>query len=74
MSSKANQIFSVEIDSILLVMNTFDNRKTSKEKENQRYDSLRIDECNAVISVKNINKNSVVSYKVNICDKEIIKL
>lgn len=74
MSSKANQIFSVEIDSILLVMNTFDNRKTSKEKENQRYSSLRIDECNAVISVENINKSSVVSYKVNICDKEIIKL
>ena len=74
MPSKANQIFSVEIDSILLVMNTFDNRKTSKEKANQRYHSLRIDECNAVISVKNINKHSVVSYKVNICDKEIIKL
>ncbi len=55
-------------------MNTFDNKKTSKEKANQRYDSLRIDECNAVISVKNINKNSVISYKVNICDKEIIKL
>ena len=74
MSSKANQIFSVEIDSILLVMNTFDNRKTSKEKENLSYSSLRIDECNAVISVENINKSSVVSYKVNICDKEIIKL
>ena len=44
MSSKANQIFSVEIDSILLVMNTFDNRKTSKEKANQRYYSSRIDE------------------------------
>ena len=74
MSSKANQIFSVEIDSILLVMNTFDNRKTSKEKANQRYHSSRIDECNAVISVKNIKKQLVVSYKVNICDKEIIKL
>ena len=55
-------------------MNTFDNRKTSKEKANQRYHSSRIDECNAVISVKNINKHSIVSYKVNICDKEVIKL
>ena len=55
-------------------MNTFDNRKTSREKANQRYDSLRIDQCNAVISVKNINKLSIVSYKVNICESEIIKL
>jgi hypothetical protein len=74
LSSKANQFFSVEIDSIVLVMNTFDDRKTPKEKANQRYNSLKINECNAVISVKNIINLSVVSYKVNICDKEIIKL
>ena len=55
-------------------MKTFDNRKTQEERENQRYDSLKINECNAVVSVENINNLSIVSYKVNICDKNIIKL
>jgi len=55
-------------------MKTFDIRKTLKEKENQRYDSLKINECNAVVSVENINNLSIISYKVNICNKEIIKL
>ena len=55
-------------------MNTFDNRRTPNEKANQRYQSLRVDKCNAVIIVENINNLSLVSYKVNICNKEIIKL
>ena len=55
-------------------MKTYDNRKTPKEKANQRYNSTKINECNVVVSVRNINNLSLVSYKVNICDKEIIKL
>ena len=55
-------------------MKTFDNRKTPKEKTNLRYDSLKINECNAVVSVENIYNLSIDSYKVNICDKYIIKL
>lgn len=74
MSSNANQKFSVEIDSLVLVMKTHNNRQTSTEKANQRYDSSKINECNAVVSIRNINNLSIVSYKVNICDKEIIKL
>lgn len=55
-------------------MKTYDNRKTPKEKANQRYNSTKINECDVVVSVRNINNLSLVSYKVNICDKEIIKL
>ena len=55
-------------------MKTFGNKKTPEEKANQRYDSLKINECNAVVSVKNINNLSIVSFKVNICDNEIIRL
>jgi len=54
-------------------MKKFDDRKAFKEKVNQRYDSLKINECNALVSVENINSRSIISYKVNICDKDIIK-
>ena len=55
-------------------MKTFDNTKTPKEKANQRFYSLKINECNALVSVKNINNLSNAYYQVNVCDKEIIKL
>ena len=73
-SSKAYQAFSVEIDSLVLVMKTINKKKNFKEKANQRFQTLKINECNALVNVKNINNLSIVSYKVNICDKEIIKL
>ena len=74
LSSKAYQVFSVEIDSLVLVMKTINKKKNFKEKANQRFQTFKINECNALVNIKNINNLSIVSYKVNICDKKIIKL
>ena len=74
LSSKAYQVFSVEIDSLVLVMKTINKKKNFKEIANQRFQTFKINECNALVNIKNINNLSIVSYKVNICDKKIIKL
>ena len=65
-----NAQYKNEIEALLLIMNS-KWVKVIKDNKIKGYYSSPIDNCSSIISVK-IEEN-IETYKVNICDKRIIK-
>ena len=78
--SQANEIFSVEIEALTLVMERFS--KESKPIKNLRnekpsYMALKHDECNATVKITSqigLQVTTMESFDVNVCKKEINKI
>ena len=66
-----NAQYKNEIEALLLFMNS-KWVKVINDKKIKGYYSSPIDNCSSIISVK-IEEN-IKTYKVNICDKKIIKI
>ena len=66
-----NAQYKNEIEALLLFMNS-KWVKVINDNKIKGYYSSPIDNCSSIISVK-IEKN-IKTYKVNICDKKIIKI
>ena len=66
-----NAQYKKEIDALLLFMNS-KWVKVINDNKIKGYYSTPIDNCSSIISVK-IEEN-IKTYKVNICDKKIIKI
>ena len=80
--AKANDIFSVEIEALTLVMEQYKEETESSvevDMENKKpsYMALKQDECNATVEVTEKTGLEVVnieSFDVNVCLKEIYKV
>ena len=80
--TKANEIFSVEIEALTLVMEQYKEDTESKIELDQinrkpSYMALKQDECNATVKVTEKTGLEVVnteSFDVNVCLKEIYKV
>ena len=80
--TKANEIFSVEIEALTLVMeqykeDTESNIELGIEDKKPSYMALKQDECNATVEVTEKTGLEVVnteSFDVNVCKKEIYKI
>ena len=80
--TKANEIFSVEIEALTLVMEQYKEKKEAKieldVKDNKpSYMALKQDECNATVEIKEktgLEIVSIQSFDVNVCKKEIYKI
>ncbi len=78
--SQANEIFSVEIEALTLVMERFS--KESKpiinlRNEKPSYMALKHDECNATVKITSqigLQVTTMESFDVNVCKKEINKI
>ena len=81
--AKANEIFSVEIEALTLVMEQYKEEETESnieldiENKQPSYMALKQDECNATVEVTERTGLEVVnteSFDVNVCKKEIYKI
>ena len=80
--AEANEIFSVEIEALTLVMEKYKENTDSKIELDQDYKkpsylALKQDECNATVKVTEKTGLEVVnteSFDVNVCKKEIYKI
>ena len=80
--AEANEIFSVEIEALTLVMekykeDTKSNVELEIEDKKPSYMALKQDECNATVEVTERTGLEVVnteSFDVNVCLKEIYKV
>ena len=80
--SNANDIFSVEIEALTLVMeqykeDTESNVELGMEDKKPSYMALKQDECNATVEVTEKTGLEVInteSFDVNVCSKEIYKV
>ena len=80
--AKANDIFSVEIEALTLVMEQYEEETESNveldiEDKKPSYMALKQDECNATVKVTKKTGLEVVnteSFDVNVCLKEIYKV
>ena len=74
---KANENFSVEIKALTLVMEKYDEDLSDDERlnlENPNYVAFKLDECNATVEVTEmtgLQVNNVISFDVDVCNKEI---
>ena len=66
-----NAQYKNEIDALLLFMNS-KWVKVINDNKIKGYYSSPIDNCSSIISVK--IKDNIKTYKVNICDKKILKI
>ena len=66
-----NAQYKNEIDALLLFMNS-KWVKVINDNKIKGYYSSPIDNCSSIISVK--TEENIKTYKVNICDKKIIKI
>ena len=66
-----NAQYKNEIDALLLFMNS-KWVKVINDNKIKGYYSTPIDNCSSIISVK--IEGNIKTYKVNICDKKIIKI
>ena len=76
--AKANDIFSVEIEALTLVMEQYkEDIELDMEDRKPSYMALKQDECNATVEVTEKTGLEVVnteSFDVNVCLKEIYKV
>ena len=80
--TNANEIFSVEIEALTLVMEQYKENTESKveldfDDKTPSYMALKQDECNATVEVTEKTGLEVVStesFDVNVCKKEIYKI
>ena len=80
--AEANEIFSVEIEALTLVMEKYKENTESKIELDQDYKkpsylAFKQDECNATVKVTEKTGLEVVnteSFDVNVCKKEIYKI
>ena len=80
--AKANDIFSVEIEALTLVMEKYNEETESSvdlglEDKKPSYMALKQDECNATVEVTEKTGLEVVNteyFDVNVCLKEINKV
>ena len=72
-SLKANQMFHVEIESLILVMKKYNGKfsENKYEKNKFKYRSSKINNCTAIVKVANEKNPSIDTYKVNICNAEL---
>ena len=66
-----NAQYENEIEALLLFMNSKE-EKVKNDNKMKRYYSSPIDNCSSIISLK--IEDNIKTYKVNICDKRIIKI
>tara|TARA_B100000212_G_C27210344_1_gene462706 strand:- start:268 stop:567 length:300 start_codon:yes stop_codon:yes gene_type:complete len=77
--SYADDSFSVEIEALTLVMEKYKNNYSENEdieNNNPSYMAFKQDECNAKVEVTEKNGlqiNTMQSFEVNVCKKEIVK-
>ena len=79
-SVEANEIYSVEIEALTLVMEQYNSESSGKnplEDEKPSYMAFKQDECNAKVEVtekSGIQITTTKSFDVNVCKKEILKI
>ena len=79
-SSAANEIYSVEIEALTLVMEQYNSESLDKnalKDEKPSYMAFKQDECNAKVEVTEktgIQLTTTKSFDVNVCKKEIFKI
>tara|TARA_Y100001978_G_scaffold99335_1_gene88937 strand:- start:270 stop:569 length:300 start_codon:yes stop_codon:yes gene_type:complete len=80
LSVYANEIYSVEIKALTLVMEEYKNNNTKINDNNKvspSYMAFKQDECNAKVEVtekKGLQITTMESFDVNVCKKEINKI
>ena len=63
-------VFDGEIESLILVMSKYENDKNANIdfKKQKKYRSFRIDQCKAIVKVKEEN---IKTFEVDICEKKL---
>tara|TARA_Y100000589_G_C27030779_1_gene578907 strand:- start:3 stop:281 length:279 start_codon:yes stop_codon:yes gene_type:complete len=67
-----NNTYSLEIESLLMVMNYQEINNIYKDTENiKKYQALPLDKCNCLVKVK--NNSGIQLFNVDICTKTLVK-